>query len=61
MLLLFKRLKVFYFCSWRLKVLVFALKDIEGYVLKEVEGFYFCSWRLKVFIFALKDIEGSCS
>jgi hypothetical protein len=33
-----------------LKVLVFALKELEG--------FYFCSWRLKGLVFALKKIEG---
>jgi len=33
-----------------LKVVIFALK--------EVEGFYFCSWMLKVFVLALKKVEG---
>jgi len=51
-----------FFYSWRLRVLVFALK--------EVEGFCFYSWRLKVFDFAFKcsifllfllNVEGSCS
>ncbi len=40
------------FYSWRLKVLVFAHK--------EVEGFCFCSWRLKVLVFALREVEDFC-
>jgi hypothetical protein len=41
-----------FFCFWRLKVLIFAFKEVEGFC------FYF--WMLKVFVFAFREVEGFC-
>jgi hypothetical protein len=58
-----------FFFSWRLKVLVFTLREVEGFcfyywrlkvlvlVLKEVKGFCFFSWRLKVFVLTIRKVE----